>query len=70
MSGHDIYVSNKLADLYLGPLKAPGKALVEFRRLIERYPGSSAARHAKSALAHLKSDVIQDRDAGGGPSFR
>jgi len=58
-SGHDIYVSNKLADLYLGPLKVPGKALVEFRRLIERYPGTAAARHAQAALGNLKSDFIQ-----------
>ena len=60
-SGQDFYVSNKLADLYLGPLKAPGKALVEFRRLIERYPGSTAASHAKSALANLKAGVVVDQ---------
>lgn len=58
MSGHDVYVSNKLADLYLGPLKSPGKALVEFRRLIDRYPGSAAASHARSALANLKADIV------------
>jgi tetratricopeptide (TPR) repeat protein len=60
MSGHDVYVSNKLADLYLGPLKEPGRALVEFRRLIERYPGSVAADHARAALANLKEDMIKD----------
>jgi hypothetical protein len=58
-SGHDIYVSNKLADLYLGPLKAPGRALVEFRRLVHRYPGSTAAGHARAAIANLKPDVIK-----------
>lgn len=57
-SGHDIYVSNKLADLYLGPLKTPGRALVEFRRLIQRYPDSAAAAHARSALDNLKPDLI------------
>ena len=61
MSGHDIYVSNKLADLYLGPLKAPGKALVEFRRLVDRYPGTTAAHHAKAALATLKADIVVDQ---------
>lgn len=60
MTGHDVYVSNKLADLYLGPLKEPGRALVEFRRLIERYPGSVAAGHAKLALANLKPDHVKD----------
>ena len=63
MSGHDIYVSNKLADLYLGPLKEPGRALVEFRRLIDRYPGSVAADHARLALANLKPDHVKDNNA-------
>jgi tetratricopeptide (TPR) repeat protein len=59
-SGQDVYVSNKLADLYLGPLKEPRRALVEFRRLIERYPGSAAADHAKLALSNLKGDLVKD----------
>lgn len=58
-SGHDIYVSNKLADLFLGALAQPGRALVEFRRLAERYPGSKAAEHARFAIANLKEDVIK-----------
>ena len=57
--GHDVYVSNKLADLFLGPLKEPGRALVEFRRLIHRYPGRTADQ-ARMALAHLKPDVMAD----------
>lgn len=63
VSGHDIYVSNKLADLYLGALKEPRRALVEFRRIIERYPGSTAAQHAKLALANLKGDLLSDSSA-------
>ena len=58
-SGHDIYVSNKLADLYLGPLNEPGRALVEFRRLIERYPGSTAADHARAALVNVRERMAQ-----------
>lgn len=60
-TGHDVYVSNKLADLYLGPLREPKRALVEFRRLIERYPGSPAAKHARLALANLKQDMVGDQ---------
>lgn len=60
-SGHDIYVTNKLADLYLGPLKQPGRALVEFRRLADRYPGSGAAEHARAAIANLKPDLVKDQ---------
>jgi len=60
-TGHNIYVSNKLADLYLGPLHEPRRALVEFRRLIEQYPGSTAAKHARMALANLKEDLLRDQ---------
>jgi hypothetical protein len=60
-SGNDVYVSNKLADLYLGPLQEPRRALVEFRRLIERYPGTTAAKHARMALANLKGDLLRDQ---------
>lgn len=62
-SGHDIYASNKLADLYLGPLREPRRALVEFRRLMERYPGSTAAKHARMALANLKDDMMKDQSS-------
>jgi hypothetical protein len=58
-SGHDIYVTNRLADLYLGALKQPGRALVEFRRLIDRYPGTTAAEHARTAIANLKPDLVK-----------
>lgn len=58
-SGHDIYVSHRLADLYLGPLNDPGRALVEFRRLIERYPGSTAADNARTALTNVKARMQQ-----------
>jgi hypothetical protein len=58
-AGHDIYVTNKLADLYLGPLKQPGRALVEFRRLASRYPNSAAAKNAQLAIANLKPQIVQ-----------
>jgi hypothetical protein len=56
--GQDVYASNKLADLYLGALQQPGRALVEFRRLIHRYPDSRTAGHARMALANLKPDLL------------
>jgi hypothetical protein len=52
--GDDIYASNRLVDLYTGPLNDQGRALVELRRLADRYPGSPAAAHARDALAALK----------------
>lgn len=58
-AGQDIYVTNKLADLYLGPLKEPGRALVEFRKLASRYPNSTAAKNAQLAIANLKPQIVQ-----------
>ncbi|HLJ18563.1 MAG TPA: tetratricopeptide repeat protein, partial [Stellaceae bacterium] len=52
--GQDVYVTNRLVDLLTGPLDDPGRALVELRRLIERYPDSPAAGHARQALAALR----------------
>ena len=52
--GENVYATNRLVDLYIGPLQDPGRALVELRRLIETRPGSDAAEHARRSLAELK----------------
>ncbi len=57
--GEDVYATNRLVDLCAGPLADPGRALVELRRLVERYPDLPAAKHARIALAALKSRVHQ-----------
>ncbi|MEO7772715.1 MAG: hypothetical protein ABIX19_16945 [Gemmatimonadaceae bacterium] len=49
-----IYASTRLVDLYDGPLNDPGRAIVELRRIIELYPGSTMAKHARTALPALK----------------
>jgi hypothetical protein len=54
--GEDLYVTNRLVDLYAGPLATPGRALVELRRLIHRYPDGPAAARAKEALRRLKNE--------------
>lgn len=61
-AGQFVYVTNRLVDLYTGPLGEPGKALVELRKLIERYPGSAAAIQARDALATLKSRHLTPSD--------
>ena len=53
-TGEDVYVTNRLVDLLLGPLADPARALVELRRLIDRYPTSGAAAHARTTLSELK----------------
>ncbi|HEX8946371.1 MAG TPA: tetratricopeptide repeat protein [Gemmatimonadaceae bacterium] len=60
--GQDVYVSHRLVDLLTGPLNDQGRALVELRRLIERYPGSAAADRARAALAILKARHFADSD--------
>ena len=55
-----LYASNRLIDLYDGPLADPGRALVELRRIVERYPGTQAATRARDALARLKSRLIEE----------
>jgi tetratricopeptide (TPR) repeat protein len=52
--GQYIQATHRLVDLYTGPLNEPGKALGELRKLIDRYPGSPAAEHARDGLATLK----------------
>ena len=51
---HHLYVSQKIIDLHLGPLRDEGRAQVELRRLIELHPGTRAAEGAREALAALK----------------
>jgi hypothetical protein len=53
-SGQDVYAGNRLVDLYMGPLALPGRALVELRRLVDRYPDSRVAPHLREAIATLK----------------
>ena len=56
-----IYSSSRLVDLYDGPLAEPGRAVVELRRIIEQYPGSDMARHARKALPALKARLESQR---------
>jgi hypothetical protein len=62
--GEDVYVTNRLVDLLTGPLADPGRALTELRRLVDRYPKSAGAVHARSALATLKARLHADGSLG------
>lgn len=48
------YVTQRLIDLYLGPLKDEGRALVELRRIANRWPESPEGRGALQAIANIK----------------
>jgi hypothetical protein len=59
-----LYASSRLVDLYDGPLNEPGRALVELRRIIERFPDSAAARGARDALPRLKARLAAEQREG------
>jgi len=59
--GEEVYSANRLADLYNGPLGQPGRALVELRRLADRYPNSVIGERARQALRSLKA-LATDKD--------
>lgn len=54
------YASQRLVDLYLGPLDAPGKAMAELRRCIDEWPDSREARLAREGLRRLKEQQAED----------
>ena len=60
----ELYASSRLVDLYDGPLNEPGKALVELRRIIDRFPSSPIAAGARAALPRLKERLTADRGEG------
>ncbi|MFI5311198.1 MAG: tol-pal system YbgF family protein [Gemmatimonadales bacterium] len=48
------YVTQKMIDLYLGPLADEGRALAELRRLADAHPGTREAEGARAAIRRLK----------------
>ena len=53
----DVYVSNRLVDLYLQWPEREVRALTELRRLIDTYPDTDIAERARTGLANLKSQL-------------
>jgi len=53
--GDDVHATHRLVDLLTGPLADRGRALVELRRIVEKYPGTRAAEQARAGLSALKS---------------
>ncbi len=56
----ELYATQRLIDLYLGPLGDDVRALVELRRLVERFPGMPEAAAARNVLARMKATVRLD----------
>ena len=53
----DVYVSNRLVDLYLKWPEREVRALTELRRLIDTYPDTDIAERARAGLANLKGQL-------------
>ena len=49
-----LYCTQRLIDLRLGPLNAPERAFPELRRIMDTYPNSREAQGAREALQRLK----------------
>ena len=52
----ELYATQRLIDIYMGPLGDDARALVELRRLSDRFPGTREATAAKELLARLKQE--------------
>jgi hypothetical protein len=50
----ELYATQRLIDLYLGPLGNPVGALVELTRLVDRFPETREANAAARLIAQLK----------------
>ena len=65
--GRELYATQRLIDLYLGPLENDIRVLVELRRLVDRFPGTREAEAAHRLLARLKQEQgIGNREQGTG----
>lgn len=51
---NDLYATQRLIDLYDGPLEQPAKSLTELRRIVERHRDSREAPFARAALVRRK----------------
>lgn len=56
----ELYATQRLIDLYLGPLGDDVRALVELRRLVERFPGTKEGAAARNVLMRMKATVRLD----------
>lgn len=61
LTGHpdlELYCTQRLIDLRLGPLARPEQAFPELRRLIDRFPSTREAEGARQALRRLKTEIV------------
>lgn len=52
--GRELYVTQRLIDLYLGPLRSDVRAMVELKHLMDLFPGTREAEAAHKLYEELK----------------
>ena len=55
------YATHRLLELYLGVLADPGRAMVELRRMADRFPGTPHGQAALAALRRRRDHLAQDQ---------
>lgn len=56
----ELYCTQRVIELRLGPLKREAAALPELRRVMDRFPGTREAEGAGRALSRLKTELLVD----------
>jgi hypothetical protein len=64
-TAQDYAATNRLIDLYMGPLDDSARAIAELERLRQRHAGTTAAAHAEHALRQLLGSVAASEQAAG-----
>jgi hypothetical protein len=67
--GEEVYAANRLADLLSTYLNQPGKALVQLRRLADRYAGTPVGDRAREAIRTLKALTQREDQPAPGPAI-
>jgi hypothetical protein len=57
----ELYASHRLIDLYLGPLADSGRAMVELRRMAERFPNTVDGQGALAALKQRREEAQREQ---------
>jgi hypothetical protein len=51
---HDLYATQRLIDLFVGPLRSDVKALAELRRVMDHFPGTAEAESARKLFERIR----------------
>jgi hypothetical protein len=58
----ELYATHRLLDLYLGPLDDAGRAMVELRRMADRFPDTPDGQGALAELRRRRLQLAQEHE--------